>query len=193
MPSPGAARAQLRTKVDDVSSELSPAVEEHRDGPVVDQLDMQHRMELASGNHERGRAQFSHDALVGRSRHLGWSGLVERRTAALADVPVQSELRDDEHGPPDVDDGSIHRFAGIALEYAHVTNFAGDVLTISIRVITADAEQHEQAAGDLTHHAFTDANARRGHTLNNGSHGERRGLGLLVVNAQTPTPNSQRI
>ena len=46
-------QAQPHTRTH-VSSELSPAVDEHRDGPVVDQLDLHHGLELAGRDGEAG-------------------------------------------------------------------------------------------------------------------------------------------
>src|ERR1700741_3857327 len=83
-------------------SELPFAVDQDGHRAVVDQLDAHHGLEFARGNGQLSRAQFSHDAFIQRAGVLGRRRGIERRTPALANVAIQRELRDDEHGAADV-------------------------------------------------------------------------------------------
>jgi hypothetical protein len=94
----------------------------------------------------------------------------ETGPAAFAAVAEQRELADDEHRPADIDQRQVHLPIGI-VENAKLHRLVGKLLGVGFHIALLHAEQHEQAAADLTDDLAVDGDAGPGDALEDGFHG----------------------
>ena len=139
-------------------SKLLSAVQQQRDGTVVDQLDIHVLLELTGLDGNPLPAHFGHETAVQLIGLIGTRRGHEAWTATLATVGDQRELTDDQHLAVNVGQRTIH-FSVTILKHAQAGNFLGQVNNILLVVIVRDSQEHQKAAFDLTDRVAVNPNA----------------------------------
>ena len=115
--------------------------------------------------------------LVEEAGLLRRSGLNIRRPAPSSRVSIQSELRDQQRGAPDVEQGEVHlaRFIG---KNSQIGDFLGKICRGFRIVRPADAQQHQQAGADFSGDPALHGDAGAGNTLDDGAHNDPPNAGF---------------
>lgn len=119
--------------------------------------------------HERD--QLLNEPLSLRRRHGG----VERRTPPLARRARDREVRDEQDGSLDVEDGQVH-LPRVVLEDPEIDELVGPPGEVGGRVVLLDADKRDQARADPRMLALAvvldDAQRRADHPLHHDAHAE---------------------
>ncbi len=148
---------------------LSAVVEDDRDGPVVDELDLHARPEDPRGDGEAGGAESVAEPLVQGLRDLRPGGVGEARSVPPRRVREQRELAHHEH----VASGLGHRAVEppcLVLKDPQARDPGREPVGASVVVVTGHSEQHEQALSTTGYNLAVHRHGRRGHTLHDRAH-----------------------
>ena len=151
-----------------------------RHGPIDHRSDKHHRTKSAGFDGQTLGAQLRDDLQIQTLRIFWVGSLIERRTAAAADIAKERELGHDQHCAMDVADGQRHASV-LVWKDSQTCDLIGDILHVLGFVGLSRPEVDQQTAPDRADHLAADGDACFADPLNDGAHASWPSTGRIVL------------
>jgi hypothetical protein len=146
-----------------------PAVEQKRDGAVIDEVDLHLGLKLSGLDRDTLFSYLKDQLFVESFGFGGFFCVGKRGPSPFSAVAIESKLGDHQHLSPDLPEGKIELSGGI-FEYSQVRKLGNHVGDVLFSIALTHTQEDQKALADLSSNPALNINSCRFHPLDDRPH-----------------------